>query len=96
MHLLDLHRLEKQYLFGVKNKLFQKKEIIDELKIDINFKGKILLEHHISHAASAFYPSPFEEALILTLDAVGEYTTSSIALEKEIKYILKKLIIHIL
>ena len=76
----------------VKNKLFQKKEIIDELKkIDINFKGKILFsEHHISHAASAFYPSPFEEALILTLDAVGEYTTSSIALGKGNKIIFKK------
>ncbi|WP_440924838.1 carbamoyltransferase family protein [Candidatus Pelagibacter sp.] len=76
----------------VKNKLFQKKEIVDELKkIDINFKGKILFsEHHISHAASAFYPSPFEEALILTLDAVGEYTTSSIALGKGNKIIFKK------
>ena len=76
----------------VKNKLFQKKEIIDELKkIDVNFKGKILFsEHHISHAASAFYPSPFEEALILTLDAVGEYTTSSIALGKGNKIIFKK------
>ena len=66
----------------IKEKLFQKKEIIEELKkIDQNFSGKILFsEHHVSHAASAFYPSPFEEALILTLDAVGEYTTSSIAI----------------
>lgn len=45
------------------------------------FRGKLLFsDHHESHAASAFYPSPFEEAAILTLDAVGEWATSSIGL----------------
>jgi carbamoyltransferase len=45
------------------------------------FQGKICYtDHHLSHAASAFYPSPFEEAAILTLDAVGEWSTSSIGL----------------
>lgn len=46
-----------------------------------NFKGKIYYsEHHLSHAASAFFPSPFEESAILTLDAVGEWSTSSIGI----------------
>ena len=76
----------------IKEKLFQKREIINELKkLDDSFNGKILFsEHHISHAASAFYPSPFEESLIITLDAVGEYTTSSIAVGKGNKINLKK------
>lgn len=41
-------------------------------------KGIVFVEHHESHAASAFYPSPFEEAAILTLDGVGEWTTTSV------------------
>ncbi|MCP5046508.1 MAG: carbamoyltransferase [bacterium] len=63
----------------IKEKLFTKKIIYDELaKIG---KGKPELffpEHHLSHAASAFYPSPFEEAAILTLDGVGEWATTTI------------------
>ena len=42
-------------------------------------------EHHLSHAASAFFSSPFEEALIITLDGVGEWTTTSVALGKKNK-----------
>ena len=43
-----------------------------------DWKNKLLFsEHHLSHAASAFYPSPFEEAAILTMDGVGEWTTTS-------------------
>jgi carbamoyltransferase len=67
----------------VKDKLFQKKTIIDELKkIDssIDFSSKLLFsEHHQSHAASAFYPSPFEKAVVITMDGVGEWATTSIA-----------------
>ena len=66
----------------IKDKLFQKTLLIDELKSlgDINWGEKLLFsEHHLSHAASAFYPSPFESAAILTLDGVGEWTTTSIA-----------------
>ena len=76
----------------IKEKLFQKREIFNELKkFDNSFNGKILFsEHHISHAASTFYPSPFEESLIITLDAVGEYTTSSIAVGKGNKIYFKK------
>ena len=70
----------------LREKLFQKKLIMDFLKgHDKNFKdeGKILFsEHHLSHAASAFYPSPFEEAIILTADGVGEWATTTVAVGK--------------
>ena len=66
----------------LKEKLFLKKLIYDELKkIDDYDKSELNLlfpEHHLSHAASAFYPSPFEEAAILTIDGVGEWATASI------------------
>ncbi len=71
----------------VKEKLFQKK-IIREMagrfssnpeQIDWEQKLKFS-EHHLSHAASAFYPSPFEEAVVLTLDGVGEWVTTSVAI----------------
>lgn len=59
----------------LKDKLFTKELIRRELG---GFKGKILFaEHHESHAASAFYPSPFAEAAVLTMDGVGEWATSS-------------------
>ena len=50
---------------------------------DSNFKdiNKIYFsEHHFSHAASAFYPSPFEEAIVLTADGVGEWATTTVAI----------------
>ncbi len=81
----------------VKDKVFQKNNIINELKkIDnskINFNNKLIFsEHHLSHAASAFYPSPFEEAVILTMDGVGEWTTTSLAIGyKEKISILKEI-----
>lgn len=51
----------------------------DLIRKELNYDGKILFpEHHLSHAASAFYPSPFEKAAILTIDGVGEWTTTSI------------------
>ncbi|PBC11965.1 carbamoyltransferase [Mesorhizobium sp. WSM3859] len=65
-------------------KLFQKRIIHDELKrIDPGFvdASRILFcEHHLSHAASAFFPSPFEEAVVLTLDGVGEKATTTVAI----------------
>ena len=67
----------------LKEKLFQKKVLFDELKNhDDNFHdiNKIYFsEHHFSHAASAFYPSPFNDATILTLDGVGEWSTTTLA-----------------
>ena len=80
----------------LKEKLFQKKLIFDELKRhDENFNdiNKIYFsEHHLSHAASAFYPSPFKEAIILTADGVGEWGTTTVAIGKENKLeILKEI-----
>lgn len=60
----------------LKEKLWTREMIADELGEDFN--GKVLFsEHHETHAASAFYPSPFESAAILTIDGVGEWATSS-------------------
>jgi carbamoyltransferase len=71
----------------LREKLFLKKLIYDELaKIDTYDKKKLNLlfpEHHLSHAASAFYPSPFKEAAILTIDGVGEWATASICAGKD-------------
>ena len=68
----------------LKNKLFQKKQILDDLKkINNSFideKKLFFSEHHLSHAASAFYPSPFNEAIILTADGVGEWATTTVAI----------------
>ena len=70
----------------LREKLFQKKFLFDQLKQhDENFNdiGKIKFsEHHYSHAASAFFPSPFKEAIILTLDGVGEWATTTVAVGK--------------
>ena len=67
----------------LREKLFQKKFLFDKLKQhDKNFtdiKKINFSEHHYSHAASAFYPSPFKNAVILTLDGVGEWATTTVA-----------------
>ena len=68
----------------LREKLFQKKYLFDKLKQhDQNFNNinKIKFsEHHYSHAASAFFPSPFKEAIVLTLDGVGEWATTTLAI----------------
>jgi len=78
----------------LKEKLFQKKQIINYLKeIDNSFLpgDKILFsEHHFSHAASAFYPSPFDSAVILTADGVGEWATTTVAIGNGNKIEMKK------
>jgi carbamoyltransferase len=69
----------------LREKLFLKHQLVKELKkLDENFDAEKLLfaEHHFSHAASAFYPSPFEEAVVLTLDGVGEWATTTVAIGK--------------
>ena len=69
----------------LREKLFQKRLIYKNLKqIDkqINENKIKFSEHHLSHSASAFYPSPFDEALILTLDGVGEWSTTTIGIGK--------------
>ena len=80
----------------LKDKLFQKKLLLNELKKhDENFNDEKKLffsEHHLSHATSAFYPSPFEEAVILTADGVGEWATTTVAIGKKNKLkILKEI-----
>ena len=68
----------------LKDKLFQKKMLFNELKKhDRNFldETKIFFsDHHLSHAASAFFPSPFEKAIVLTADGVGEWATTTVAI----------------
>jgi len=71
----------------LRDKLFQKKMLFNELKKhDKKYKdiSKIYFsEHHLSHAASAFYPSPFDEAVVLTLDGVGEWATTTVGVGKK-------------
>ena len=71
----------------IKDKLFQKNILFNELKkIDKNFNAKNKIkfsDHHLSHAASSFYPSPFKESAFLTLDGVGEWTTTSFGYANE-------------
>src|ERR1700730_7349081 len=67
----------------LKEKLFQKSLLTDELKKfapEFDRTKLLFCEHHLSHAASAFYPSPFENAAVLTMDGVGEWATTSAAI----------------
>ena len=78
----------------LRDKLFQKNQLIKYLRNhDKNFKNTKKLffsEHHLSHAASAFYPSPFKEAVILTADGVGEWATTTVAVGKGNQLEIKK------
>ena len=78
----------------LKDKLFQKKMLFNKLKRhDDNFndnKKIYFSEHHLSHAASAFFPSPFEEAIVLTADGVGEWATTTVAIGKGNRLEIKK------
>ena len=87
----------KQFLFSMpiwlREKLFMKRQIISFLKnIDSKFNEEKLFfsEHHLSHAASAFFPSPFKEAVILTADSVGEWATTTVAIGKNNNLEIKK------
>ena len=70
----------------LKEKLFQKdmlRKKFTEFDPDFDWMNKLLFsEHHQSHAASAFFPSPFEDAVVLTMDGVGEWATTSVAIGK--------------
>ena len=85
----------RSFLMAMPLWLKEKLWMPDTIKKSLGYDGKILFcDHHESHAASAFFPSPFEEAAILTLDGVGEWTTASwgvggdnrIALKSEIQF----------
>ncbi|MEC7973833.1 MAG: carbamoyltransferase [Pseudomonadota bacterium] len=70
----------------IREKLFLKHMLTKEIrKVDkkFDFEKLMFAEHHFSHAASAFYPSPFETALVLTLDGVGEWATTTVAIGKQ-------------
>ena len=78
----------------IKEKLFQKNLLFNKLKKhDQNYKSDeniFFSDHHLSHAASAFFPSPFEEAIVLTADGVGEWATTTVAVGKGNKLDIKK------
>ena len=78
----------------LREKLFQKKLLFDHLKRhDENFnddKKIFFSDHHLSHAASAFFPSPFNEAIILTADGVGEWATTTVAVGNNNSLEIKK------
>ena len=78
----------------LKEKLFQKNFLFNELKEhDEKYKSDeniFFSDHHLSHAASAFFPSPFEEAVILTADGVGEWATTTVAVGKGNNLEIKK------
>ena len=78
----------------IKEKLFQKNLLFNKLKEhDKNYKSDKNLffsDHHLSHAASAFFPSPFEEAVVLTADGVGEWATTTVAVGKNNHLEVKK------
>jgi carbamoyltransferase len=78
----------------LKDKLFQKNMLFNELKKhDDNFNDEKKIyfsDHHLSHAASAFFPSPFKEAIILTVDAVGEWATTTVAIGRKNSLEIKK------
>jgi len=78
----------------IKEKLFQKNLLFNKLKEhDKNYetdKNIYFSDHHLSHAASAFFPSPFEEAIVLTADGVGEWATTTVAYGKGNNLEIKK------
>ncbi len=83
----SLRLFQESMLYWLKKKLWIKSIIKEEL----NYKGEILFaEHHLSHAASTFFASPFERATIITVDGVGEWATITIGIGKENKIELKK------
>ena len=78
------HSFKMAMPLWLREKLFQRSLLHRELKRfgeNFNARGKIsVCEHHLSHAASAFFPSPYENAAILTMDGVGEWATTSAAM----------------
>ncbi len=78
----------------IKEKLFQKNFLFNKLKgHDENYKSDkniYFSDHHLSHASSAFFPSPFDEAAVLTADGVGEWATTTVAIGRNEKLEIKK------
>ena len=79
----------------LRDKLFQKNLLLKKLKnhddnFDKNKQNLFFSDHHLSHSASAFFPSPFYEAVVITADGVGEWSTTTVAVGKENKLEIKK------
>ena len=78
----------------IKEKLFQKNLLFNKLKEHdekyISDENIFFSDHHISHASSAFFPSPFEEAIVLTADGVGEWATTTVAIGRGNQLEVKK------
>ena len=78
----------------LREKLFQKRILRDEIRKfapEFNVEKRLLFcEHHMSHAASAFYPSPFDDAVTLTMDGVGEWATTSAGFGRDNELVLQK------
>ena len=91
---LGFNSFSKAMPIWIKEKLFQKKFLYDRLKKhDNNYtsdKNIYFSDHHLSHASSAFFPSPFEEAVILTADGVGEWATTTVAVGNNNNLEIKK------
>ncbi|MBT3407215.1 carbamoyltransferase [Candidatus Woesearchaeota archaeon] len=94
-HLSGFPKSIKTFLNSIPSWINQKLRIVSKIKKDLKYSGDILfIEHHMAHAASSFLVSPFKKAAILTLDGVGEWTTTAygvgeennIELKKEIKF----------
>ena len=93
LHHAVLFHSPKLFLW-IKEKLFQKNFLFNKLKVhDKDYKSDqniFFSDHHLSHAASAFFPSPFKEAVVLTADGVGEWATTTVAVGKENNLEIKK------
>jgi len=78
----------------IKEKLFQKNLLFNKLKLHdnsyISDQNIFFSDHHLSHASSAFFPSPFDEAIVLTADGVGEWATTTVAIGKGNNLEIKK------
>ncbi|MEK7700109.1 MAG: carbamoyltransferase N-terminal domain-containing protein, partial [Planctomycetota bacterium] len=80
--LVGIQSFVKSMPLWIKEKIWMK----DLIKKELEYEGKLLFsEHHESHAASAFFPSPFQEAAFLTIDGVGEWATTSYGIGKDNK-----------
>ena len=94
LHQKVLFLLQKLCLYGLKKSFFKKIFYLINLKEhDENYKSDeniFFSDHHLSHAASAFFPSPFDEAVVLTADGVGEWATTTVAVGKNENLEIKK------
>jgi carbamoyltransferase len=80
-----------QFIQAIPAWLKQKLWVTEIIREQLGFNGKVLFtEHHESHAASAFYPSPFREAAFLTIDGVGEWETASFGIGKDNNLIIQE------